>query len=165
MLGSLSFHFSLKEHKKLSFLELRKEHLFIPESVSFSFPKYNRSRGTSFFGVSFRPMSINLFQPKNGFGLESNIGLRVTYTYIHANHSQVPTENQQQSMHFLRPGADILIGFRLPSFSSIPIELSCGWIGHVYVPQPVWGKIETINAGKQSIWTMHQIYFKQNLIF
>lgn len=100
---------------------------WLPDSLIIS-PKVDK---TGIYGVTFRPihLGIDLFSV-GGLGLSVSVGAIVTYAYIMSD-----AFVNSDSMHFLRPGADVRAELSMMFTDSVGISL--GWASAFYIPQSV----------------------------
>ncbi len=135
--------------------ELRISYIFIPESLIIS-PKY---QNTGMYGINFRPLSLGLPLVKTkGFRNRLNLGLNLTYTYIHSDR----IFDGKGSMHFLRPGLNLQ--FDNIARISNRFFLSFGADAYFYIPQKIKDNSPVMESGSldESIWFVAQIYILFN---
>lgn len=100
---------------------------WLPDSLIIS-PKVEN---TGMYGITFRPihLGIDLFSV-GSLGLSVSVGAILTYAYIMSDKWV-----NSDSMHFLRPGADVRAELSMMFTDSVGISL--GWASAFYVPQSV----------------------------
>lgn len=122
---------------------------WLPDSLLIS-PKLNNS---FMYGVTLRPIGLGLSLIDNGFMKFSlSAGLVLTYAYM-GNDNWVDKGYSNDSMHFLRPGADAKAELLLKLSKSFLV--SVGWDSYFYIPQRIGeGPLEEMgdNFMEESVW-------------
>ena len=131
--------------------------MFIPDALIIS-PKLG---GTGMFGVTWRPIGMNVPLIDDPFKLTAGAGAILTYAFIYSDTMQA------SSTHFLRPGLDA--GLRLEVPLSETVLISTGCFAQVYVPQQV-GSLQVPDLTDpavltDSIWLMVQSFVMLHVRF
>jgi hypothetical protein len=123
--------------------------IFIPDALIIS-PKL---RNTGLYGITWRPLGLNLPLLKGPVSLRLGAGLLATYAFLHSD--VLPTT------HFVRPGLDLMAEVELALSRSFLI--SFGWSSGFYVPQT----LGTLGMGAldQSMWHLGQGFLKLHFRF
>ncbi|MCB9683973.1 MAG: hypothetical protein H6738_01530 [Alphaproteobacteria bacterium] len=134
----------------LSMDEIRISHPLIPHTIFLS-PAGVGGATVGMYGISFRPIAIGIPLISEPFRFELDLGVRLTYAYLHSTEIPSPT-------HFLRPGLDPKAEIELP-FSD-RFLVSFGWCSQLYIPQTVGGGVFEAGPLDEDIWHVGQGFFK-----
>jgi hypothetical protein len=127
--------------------EARVGYMLIPDSLFLS----PGEDGTSIYGATWRPISVNVPLKLPGMKLKFGAGLVMSYSYIDiAANGDVPAS----TTHFFRPGLDLRAHLEIPLTESFIVSL--GWSSGFYVPQEVGGDFSAMGEGDQSLWQIGQ---------
>lgn len=129
--------------------ELRIGHLLIPDTLFLS-PRVNN---TAMYGVSWRPIGLDLPLSRRPVRLAIGIGLDLSYAYLDSQIGEVET-----TTHFLRPGADLTASLEIPFSPTFLIDV--GWTSLFYPPQAVGGDIFALGDLDESIWHIGQAFLR-----
>lgn len=128
--------------------ELRISHPLIPDTFFIS--PAGIVGDTGIYGVSWRPIGINVPLINEGVGFDVGVGARFTYFYLHSQ--------SLENTHFVRPGIDAKAEFEIP-FSD-RFLVSFGWDSQFYIPQTLGGGVFEAGPLDESIWHVGQGFLK-----
>jgi len=127
--------------------------IFIPDALIIS-PKLEQ---TGIYGVTWRPVGLNVPLIKSGVRLTVGAALLLTYAFLYSD--TLPTT------HFVRPGLDLGAELEIPITKSFLVSL--GWSSGLYVPQ----KLGELGMGTlpdeldQTIWHAGQGFLQLHFRF
>ena len=131
--------------------------IFIPDALIIS-PK---TSGTGMYGVTWRPIALNIPLLQAPVKWTVGAGLLLTYAFIHSDTMAADVT------HFLRPGLDL--GTRLELSLSSNVLVSLGCVAQGYVPQRVGDlglpDLADPTALDDSIWLMFQAFVMLHVRF
>ncbi len=133
----------------LSMDEIRISHPLIPDTFFIS-PAGILS-DTGMYGLSLRPIGVNLPLIDGDVDFKIGLGARLTYFHMHSRTLPSPT-------NFLRPGLDVKAEMEVP-FSDTTL-ISFGWDSQFYIPQTLGGSILEVGPLSDSIWHVGQGFVK-----
>ena len=127
--------------------EARVGYMLIPDSLFLS----PGEAGTTIYGATWRPISMNVPLKLPGMKLKFGTGLVMSYSYIDiAADGDAPSS----TTHFFRPGLDLRAHLEIPLTDSFIVSL--GWSSGFYVPQEVGGDFSAMGEGDRSLWHIGQ---------
>jgi hypothetical protein len=131
--------------------------IFIPDALIIS-PKHG---GTGMFGVTWRPIGMNVPLMEAPFKLTAGVGAILTYAFIYSDTMAA------SSTHFLRPGLDA--GLRLEIPLSETVLISTGCFAQGYIPQQIGSlglpDLSDPQVLNESIWLMVQSFLMLHVRF
>ncbi len=126
--------------------ELRYNPLFfIPDSLIIS-PKIDN---TQMYGITFRPFAVGLALMTKPVRVSLGAGLLLSYVFIQSD--KLP--DKPMTMHFLRPGIDIVLDIEIPI--SRTFLISFGWASQFYIPQSLGHSPFEMFSDNFSDWVWH----------
>jgi len=150
--------------RALRIKELRyRPSILVPDSLIIS-PKLNN---TGMYGVTWRPIGLNMPLSRGAARLELTAGVLFTAAIIHSDTMTTWDGKNADWFTFIRPGVDVGGNLEIPITDVFLISM--GWVWQAYIPQLVGGGfLETsTDAGgyKDSIWSMAQAYLRLHFRF
>jgi hypothetical protein len=123
--------------------------LFIPDALIIS-PKV---RDTGLYGLTWRPLGLNVPLATGRFSLNLGAGLLLTYAYLFSD--------TLDDTHFLRPGLDL--GARAEVELTQSFLVSAGWSSGLYIPQ----KLGSFGTGplSESMFHLGQAHLQLHVRF
>ncbi|NBX16591.1 MAG: hypothetical protein EBR09_04425 [Proteobacteria bacterium] len=122
--------------------EVKVGYLFIPSNIMIGIPE--NSGGPSIYGVSWKPVGVNL--PVDLSVAKLSIGSKILLTYAMIKTAGTETNKVTSTTHFIRPGLDL--NSELEFMFSDSFLFSAGAAYSFYIPQEMNGS----GNKKYSLW-------------